>query len=318
MVGLPKNAIEKGKETSFQKLYLHKHYEEVGVSLVKSKAIKRGFVEKTPIKNLPTHMTYSSRVRKTEQDDDGNVVLGGTLHRGIQLYRHWFRYLKLALELEKQNAEVVVRNNYTFNHDRRQWFIPKELKVIKVDASKYEGWDLDQVLDRTFDKWWETHSFLFEGHFPELMKSVKDFTKDKDFIQIKVDKFIKWEDFQQFLTDEVKPQFKSRDRFAIEGRVRPDQLTNRYNALVLTMMGWSSEKICNHRDGYFRAPEEKGDRSNVGGAIEIPVSRQKDGRQKPLYSRVRMRFYDDGIFHLLEVCEGRFGSAPPNKRKSPV
>ena len=57
MVGLPKNAIEKGKETSFQKLYLHKHYEEVGVSLVKSRAIKRGFVEKTPDKDIPFHIS---------------------------------------------------------------------------------------------------------------------------------------------------------------------------------------------------------------------------------------------------------------------
>ena len=218
---------------------------------------------------------------------------------------------------------MVVRNHYLLNLERKQWFVPKELKVIKVDASKYKGWDLDQVLDKTFDSWWESHSYLFEGHVPELMKSDKDFTRDKDFIQIKVDKFIKWEDFQQFLNDEVKPQFQTKDRFAIAGRVRPDQLTNRYNSLVLTMMGWGSEEICNHRDGYFRAPEEKGDRTNVGGSIEIPVSaqRNKDGvvvRVKPLYSRVRMRFYDDGIFHLLEVCEGRFGSAPPNKRKSPV
>ena len=313
MVGIPKNAIEKGKETPFQKLYLHKHYEEVGVSLVQSKPIKRGFVEKTPDKDIPSHMTYSSRVRKTK---DG--LEGGTLERGIQLYRHWFRYLKLALELEKQNAEVVVRNNYVTNLDRKQWFVPKELRTLKVDTSKYEGWDLEEVLNSTFDRWWKTHSFLFEGHVPSLMKSEKDFTKDKDFIQIKVDKFIKWEDFQQFLKDEVKPQFQTRDRFAIEGRVRPDQLTNRYNSLVLTMMGWGAEEICNHRDGYFRAPEEKGDRTNVGGAIEIPTSKQKDGRDKPLYSKVRMRFYDDGIFHLLEVCEGRFGSAPPNKRKSLV
>ena len=94
---------------------------------------------------------------------------GRILQRGIQVYRHWFYFLKLGLELEEMNAEVCVKQSYLDKSKGGEYKDDKSKKkgisytsgIIrmhtffkpKVKRTAYKGWDLDQVLTDKFDNW---------------------------------------------------------------------------------------------------------------------------------------------------------------------
>ena len=74
----------------------------------------------------------NSRIGQSEMVD------GGILEKRIASYRHWFKFLKMCLELSEQDASLI--------------YLKKEHK-IQVDESMYVGWDLDKVLSMQFDDW---------------------------------------------------------------------------------------------------------------------------------------------------------------------
>ena len=149
------------------------------VSLVHSKEVKKISRKREPIFSSadPAQNKQSARVNKET---------GRTLDRGIQLYRMWFNFLKLALELEELGVSIVrKKETYITNHNNWNETIPKNIidksrrteggsksggmdsiaaifrckriEKVKVKRSRYEGWDLDQVLTQTFNTWWKTH-----------------------------------------------------------------------------------------------------------------------------------------------------------------
>ena len=66
-----------------------------------------------------------------DRDARINRESGGVLDKGIQLHRHWFRYLKLALELESlgKKVELVTAQSY----------INKITKTAGKDGAEIEG-----------------------------------------------------------------------------------------------------------------------------------------------------------------------------------
>ena len=177
---------------------------------------------------------------------------------------------------------------------------------FKIRKEKYDGWDLDQVLKNPFDKWWKTHSHLFEGYTPKIMNSTGNL--DPDFLYIRIDKTSKLSDVRDFITKEVQPQLSGKPRFEIDGYPRPDPIQNQYNALVLTMRGWSAQDICTGGPKeaiYLRAtdPRSKDDRLSVGVV-----------KGKKLWSSAVTKQRNGGLHHLQEVMKGRFGSLPSDTR----
>ena len=92
------------------------------------------------------------------------------IDRPIQVYRCWFEYLKLCLELEDLGLSLEKYGKVKLDRPRltggrrggeRVSRNPFELKTykwkIKVNRDRYEGWDLDKVLTQSFDKWWKPH-----------------------------------------------------------------------------------------------------------------------------------------------------------------
>ena len=112
-----------------------------------------------------------------------NPETDGITDSGIQIYRLWFRFLKLALELE----DIGVTKLVTKQTDRggichlvvrvlgTKWQL-KDTVPFKIRKEKYDGWDLDQVLKNPFDKWWKTHSYLFEGYTPRSSRALETST----------------------------------------------------------------------------------------------------------------------------------------------
>ena len=95
------------------------------------------------------------------------MVDGNILRKTINSYRHWLKFLQLALELEQQDAVLIYKK--------------KEHK-IKVDESMYVGWDLDKVLTSKFDDWFfkQNHRALFLSDISRVLKSKDKVSKDEN------------------------------------------------------------------------------------------------------------------------------------------
>ena len=318
-----------GKVTVIQKDKVKKtdrdtYWVEVGgspvdtVSLSKSREVALESLSRTMVrKGYKSHIDPVEFRAERHKDRSARVnpESGGVTHSGIQIYRLWFSFLKLALELEdlgvtklvtKQGLDVT---NYEIDKipnlppTRVSGFKLKETIPFKIKKEKYEGWDLDQVLKDPFNKWWKTHSHLFEGYAPSIIETTGNL--DADFLYIRIDRTSKLGDVRDFITTEVQSQLTGKPRFEVGGYTRPDVIQNQYNALVLTLKGWSAQDICTGGPKeaiYLRATDtrSKGDR--------LAVSLTSKG--KTIWSKAVSTPRNGGLHHLQEVMKGRFGSVP--------
>ena len=311
---------------------------EKGIELLHSRevamesAARRAYRDKT--------VFYSEEASQNRPSARTNIETGKTLDKGIQLYRLWFRYLKLALELEEMKVSVVVKNQMEIrNHllapkdvirrmevefankkkgkkksehtggDREAIWKLKQIERVKVKRSAYKGWDLDQVLTQTFDNWWKTHSHIFEGYAPTFLNSKEDWVDNDDFIYIRIDKTSQRRDIQKFLNEEISIRLKGETskKFKISGKSpRVNVIQNNYNALVLTLKGWSPKEILYDNNIYIRKTDDS-KFSSRGDGLRPKFSTDKSARNFILKNKMH------GVWHLLEVCNGRFGVSPPSK-----
>ena len=278
------------------------------VALKKSREVALESVGRRRLRSGLTGDRHKVRSARVNPQSDGIT------ESGIQIYRLWFRFLKLALELEDLgvNRLVVRQGVFTKRSDLvsgmggagSEGFKLKDTIPFKIRKDKYEHWDLDEVLNNTFDKWWKTHSYLFEGHSPSLVKTTGNL--DPDFLYVRIDKTSKLEDVRNFITTEIKPNLTGKPRYAVSGYPRPDVIQNRYNALVLTLKGWTAQDICTggaKENIYLRATDmfrSKDDRLSVGIT--------KKG--KVLWSSAVAKQRNGGLHHLQDVMKGRFGDVP--------
>ena len=248
--------------------------------------------------------------------DSARIKDGRALDKGIQLYRHWFQYLKLALELESlgKNIQLVTRHGAYMNQKGggagNRTFRCRDTVRIRVNRQKYDGWDLDEVLSDTFNKWWKSHSDLFEGHYPTQITSKDEWVDSPEFIYVRIDKSSRTRDVDEFMRT-IKRQMSAEGspRYQIDGHPRPDVLQNRYNALVMGLKGIQPKDICTdfgkNKDIYLRATDDKGE------GERLSVSPNSKG--KPQYPIVVKQQRDGGIHHLLDVMKGSFGSVPQDR-----
>ena len=133
------------------------------------------------------------------------------------------------------------------------------------------------------------------------------------FLYLRIDTSSKRLDVHNFLREELKKRLsdKGKPTFTIDGYPRPDQLQNRYNALVLSPKGeMSAKEIYEHKDIYLRATEEGSGKKNKNGRLDVPVYRdKKTGKVKLQYGNVVGTQRKEGIHHLVDAINGRFGSA---------
>jgi hypothetical protein len=285
-------------------------------------------VDTVPL-NKSREVALEPRIRRVKRPNFGerhkvrsarvNPESGGVTDSGIQIYRLWFRFLKLALELEDLGVTKLVtkqgRTRKDLGSTEREayertgsQFQLKDTIPFKIKKDKYDGWDLDQVLKDPFDKWWKTHSYLFEGYLPSIIETTGNL--DPDFLYIRIDKTSKLGDVRDFITTEVKSQLTGKPRFEIDGYPRPDVIQNQYNALVLTLKGWSAQDICTggaKEAIYLRATDtrSKGDRL----AVSV-VTNKTTGAKKTIWSKTVSTQRNYGLHHLQEVMKGKFGGVP--------
>jgi len=274
----------------------------------------------------------------------------GTLDRGIQLYRLWFQFLKLALELEDLKVDITIKKPVRFikNYKNESYPVPQKVldqsakerfeerggesskdagtnssalfrcrmtQKIKVKRSAYKGWDLPQIKTSSFKDWWETHSHLFEGYYPSIIKSKNEWKDDPNFLYVRIDKTTQVRDVETFFKEKVSPQLKGKDkssnRYSISGKnPRVNVLQNNYNALVLLLKGWTPKEIFQKDNNiYLRRTDEIKTYDDEGNDISRGQGDSLTIKGGNNYSSTVAPQKEMGIHHLLEVCEGRFGNA---------
>jgi hypothetical protein len=289
---------------------------------------KTGKMEERPV-GVPDTQIYRSEkysTRHLTKSAKVNPKSDGVLQKGIQLYRLWFRFLKLALELEELGVDRFVTSNTRDmkrsgteggtsykdgDYGGGNWQIRDTVK-FKVDRGKYKGWDLDQVLNDTFDKWWKTHYHLFEGYAPILTKP-NDNQNSDDFLYIRVDKSSNVTDLRDFISTEVVPILqKGKPKFEISGNPRPDKIQNTYNALVFSLnpvvdgVVTNAEGFCTHKNIYLRATDSR----SGSDRLMVNPHTDKNGRTRTHWSGMISRQREVGVHHLLNVMSGELGKSP--------
>jgi len=305
------------------------YWVEVGGSPVDTVPLKKSReVAREPLNRTMVRKGYKSYIepaefranRHKERSARVNPESGGVTESGIQIYRLWFYFLKLALELEDLGVTKLVTKqgfdvtNYEIDKipnlppTRVSGFKLKETIPFTIKKEKYEGWDLDQVLKDPFNKWWKTHSHLFEGYAPSIIETTGNL--DPDFLYIRIDRTSKLGDVRDFVTAEVQSQLTGKPRFEVGGYTRPDVIQNQYNALVLTLKGWSAQDICTggaKEAIYLRATDTK----SKGDRLAVSVVTDKTtGVKKTIWSKAVSTQRNGGLHHLQEVIKGKFGGVP--------
>ena len=212
--------------------------------------------------NKPKKMMGS---RKGKQKDITGLkpVLKGKetglfIDRPIQVYRCWFEYLKLCLEMEDlglslemmervkfDKRKVVGFSRYTTEGETgitrfRKYEEKSRIWKVKVKRYKYEGWDLDKVLTQSFDNWWNPHRHLFENKKTIEIKSPDEWVKKSYYRYIGVDTRKRYVDtkseFDEIMSDvkgEKKKELKtSTSKFSVIGKPRVDTLVVNRNIMI--------------------------------------------------------------------------------------
>jgi len=181
------------------------------------------------------------------------------IDKPIQVYRCWFEYLKLCLELEDLGLSLEMMERVKFDKKIGEGYTKykvKELKnvytrlktleektrkwKVKVNRKKYEGWELDKVLTQSFDNWWKPHRHLFENKKTIEIKSPDKWVKKPHFRYIRVDTRKRLEDTRKEIDEilgdlrgEKKDELKtSTSRFNVIGKPRVDTLTVNRNVMI--------------------------------------------------------------------------------------
>ena len=229
-----------------------------------NKIIKKGKSRK------PLSDEIASRDRSTFYNIDGKV-----LDKPIQIYRMWYRFLQLALELEEKKVQIVTRMKIVElkKPKKDQWGklrtserVPVRQKV-KVNRKVYASWNLDMIPTTSFDDWWfgkpkKKGAFRFpvdaskvqietltngitphkELFYPDnsiiVLKDKNDWVDDSNFTHIRIDKRRRMND----VVNDLRMMFADQDRstesvsaFPITGYPNINTLINRYNALILQL-----------------------------------------------------------------------------------
>ena len=285
------------------------------VKLTNSRAIKKGISNKN-VGVLSDELKKQQRKGKEYRFlDEGRIKNNEVLEKTIHAYRMWFLFLKLGLELEEQNATIILKQDrYTIINrwlasQKRVKIADRVTKKIKVKRSKYMGWDLDEVLTKSFDEWWKTHSHLFSEELCKVLEENDTISTDRKHITLQIDTTLKLTDILKVVTSIIKDRRKSnkneiltkKKTFSITGNIHKDALLSKYNALLLRLEdNLSNQEILTHKDGYIRFDYSTTYNDNGNEDFTKPMHSLLNGSTTTLGAK--------GI--LLEVCEGRFlGSA---------
>ena len=149
-----------------------------------------------------------------------------TISRNIQWYRMWWTYLRLALEIEQKRIRI-------------------DGKLIRVSRRFYKLWSIDEILDSSFDSWWETHRHLFQE---EQIETLPQGTQNSlpDYLYLKIPKRRNKSELLRELDLILKNNLKGDKEILFpfsKSAIPYIRLHIEYNCLVMAFNGVSRKEI---------------------------------------------------------------------------
>jgi hypothetical protein len=233
----------------------------------------------------------------------------------------------LALELERQGVQIITKEKRVplktpkkdaYGHLRKSFVQPIQHKV-RVDRSKYEGWDLDIIPDTSFNEWWKgsmkkevrAHQYLFLDESTAFINSKDEWVDDSNYQYVRIDKRKRANDIMIELRGLISNQkdwsTSSTSKFPVTGMPNINTLINRYNALLVKLTTKNSDEEI-FKMGVFRTTQ-----IGMEGTIDVDrgsedvVSVYKLGAN---YGRAMRDLILPAKISLLSVCDGYFVKHP--------
>ena len=183
-----------------------------------------------------------------------STIRGITTPRKIPMYRWWFRYLQLALELEQLGYSFAEYRRIPGKNGKKGYDKEFRHKVV-VNRDKYIGWDLDELMTTNFDKWWKGHSHLFvetptrvtEMSSGEVVKAHDYYRTFRVDTRMTTTSIIK--DLRLHLEKSRRASAWS-SQWIPTGEYRQEKIFNCYNGLVMWLQGKTTKQILT--SGLFR------------------------------------------------------------------
>ncbi len=206
----------------------------------------------------PIRKKDSEQVKSKQDQRETSLIRGDSVipHR-IQLYRIWWLYLKLCLEMEEKKLGYQI---FSRNPDNK---LLTRQKRVKVKRNLYSGWDLEEIStmkDYQFDDWWRNHKFLFEEINSKWVSSISEnIPPHLRHLQIDMRKSVQLNinEIRKLLIDEKKKTtiYKSKS-FPILGRPREEQLILRRNVFIRFVQGEENLSIYENEELRFDGHHE--------------------------------------------------------------
>lgn len=234
------------------------------------------------------------------------------LDKPIQIYRQWYRFLQLAIELEEQQVKIIVEEKRVklpkpkkdaYGHMRFSYLKPT-IRSIKINWKKYKDWGHPEVIANTeFNAWWKTHREMFFSASTSLVKKKSEWTDDTNFEFIKFDNRKRVNDVLneiRVLLSKKQTKKESTSAFPITGTPNIRTLQNRYNALVLKLSTKRTDMDLLTDAQYFR-------RTQYGMGVDDDIYSGLGGGSE---GRIMRDIIMPAKITLLSVCDGYFVKHP--------
>ena len=233
-------------------------------------------------------------------------VDGNYLDKPIQVYRMWYRFLQLALELEYQNVHIITKMQKTElkkpkkdKWGKLQKFEMKPIRQkVKVNRKKYQNWDIDSIPSTSFDNWWFGDGNNYPAHkelfYPEnsisVLKNKDEWIDEKKYTYIRIDNRRRINEIENDLRRFITSQRNNKKMivsdsvtdFPVNGYPNINTLINRYNALILQLTSTDSDKVM-LASKIYRPTKEGVSRSDLYNLKErLGINNTKDIPQKEL------------------------------------
>ena len=262
---------------------------------------------------------------------------GDFLDKPIQVYRMWYRYLQLALELEENKVHIITKMEKTPLQTPKKdaWGKLQKFKMVpvkhkvKVKRGAYEGWDIDTIATTSFDKWWEGDKGNYPAHkelfYPEksitVIQNKNEVVINDQATYIRIDNRRRINEIEKDLRAFIQSQrqegkmqqVESAVGFPVYGYPNINTLINRYNVLVLQLTTTKKDMEI-FESGLLRITKD-----NMGkdddAKYTVAETENRDSK-KVVYSigdsagSTMRDLMLPAKLHLLAVCDGFFVKNP--------
>lgn len=234
---------------------------------------------------------------------------GDALAQPIHLYRMWFRFLSLALELEEKSVSLVTHHikeeiGKASGHKQKVQQTPF-LRPVIVNREMYPDWDLETLRNTYFDTWWRKHEDLFLEKPIQVMGAKRDWIENQHLLHLQIDTRRRADDTIREIRELLKQADKeeiSTAKYSIRGSHRVDSLINRFNALILKLTSDKPNKELFAMKDVFRMTK-KGMTEKGGKNFSLGTFNEQSGKTMQLLVR-------PAIVTLLSVADGYFVTNP--------